>query len=77
MSTMQNINNKVKTFDDIKPSGYYTFDEEITKCKYIYANSIIYLDSVNEYSKGHQNIFSDANAKPNLYLTQLPSGTIP
>ena len=68
---MQNINNKVKNFDDIKPSGYYTFDEEVTKCKYIYANSIIYLDSVNEYSKGHQNIFSDANAKPNMYLTQF------
>ena len=42
---------KITSFSDIQTSSFYSFDEEITKCKYIYSNSIIYLDSTKEYSK--------------------------
>lgn len=62
---------KITSFSDIQTSSFYSFDEEITKCKYIYSNSIIYLDSIKEYSKNHPNIFSEAVAKPKMYLTQF------
>ena len=69
---LNNSNNKIiKSFNDISSINEYMYDSELIKCKYIYSNCIIYIDSIKDYNNT-QNIFSDnAIDKPKMFQTQF------
>ncbi|MCQ2819101.1 MAG: hypothetical protein MJ252_17705 [archaeon] len=61
---------KILSFDEICTDNRYTYNDEIIKSHYVYNNCIIYVDSINDYSKENKQIFSNAVDKPNMFLTQ-------
>ena len=56
---------RITSFDDVVTEQINTFDDELLKYQYIYNNSIIYIDSITNYSKEFQkkNLFSDIDEK--------------
>ena len=56
---------RITSFDDVVTEQMNTFDDELLKYQYIYNNSIIYIDSITNYSKEFQkkNLFSDVDEK--------------
>lgn len=61
----------IQSFNDISTINEYTYDKELIKCKYIYLNSIIYIDSIKDYNS-YQKIFSEnAIDKPKMFQTQF------
>ena len=56
---------RITSFDDVVTEQMNTFDDELLKYQYIYNNSIIYIDSITNYSKEFQkkNLFSDIDEK--------------
>ena len=56
---------RITSFDDVVTEQINTFDDELLKYQYIYNNSIIYIDSITNYSKELQkkNLFSDIDEK--------------
>ena len=56
---------RITSFDDVVTEQMNTFDDELLKYQYIYNNSIIYIDSITNYSREYQkkNLFSDVDEK--------------
>ena len=56
---------RITSFNDVVTEQMNTFDDELLKYQYLYNNTIIYIDSITNYSKEFQkkNLFSDIDEK--------------
>lgn len=69
-SIVQNPSTTIKSFNDVFIDNNYVFDDEMIKYNYLYSNGIIYVDSFKDYNLKHKDIFSEAEDKSQMYLTQ-------
>lgn len=59
---------KITSFDDVVTEPMSTFDDELLKYQYLYNNSIIYIDSINNSKENQKkNLFSDAEEKSLMF----------
>lgn len=61
----------VNSFNQVFTDCNHVFDDEMIKCQYLHSNAIIYVNSFKDYNLKHKDIFSEADDKPKMYLTQF------